>query len=344
MSDLIFIGGVGKINEFGGELSKNKLILKRLQEEGYNIKVIDTYGSHRNPLKIISLPYAIIKGYTTPIIFSTNYSNIRLLSKLVRLLNLKRKIIFWAIGGRLGKEIETGKFSKKELTVFNRIIVESQIIEKQLRGSGVTHAEYLPNFKSGKLSFINDDKKSTVKNGLKCVFFSRIQPEKGVEIILGALVEAEKKGLQISVDFYGEIKPEFKEYFLDRLSELSNARYCGLLNFFDGSGQIKLSQYHLSLFPTYWVGEGFPGVIIDAFMAGVPVLASDWNFNAEFINERCGYLCKAKDSHDFSEKLFSIYNDRFKLPEYFTLCAEEGRKYDVERLLTAQYFDRILKS
>ena len=69
----------------------------------------------------------------------------------------------------------------------------SQIIEKQLRGSGVTHAEYLPNFKSGKLSFINDDKKSTVKNGLKCVFFSRIQPEKGVEIILDALVEAEKK-------------------------------------------------------------------------------------------------------------------------------------------------------
>ena len=29
------------------------------------------------------------------------------------------------------------------------------------------------------------------------------------------------------------------------------------------------------LFPTYWHGEGFPGIVIDAFVAGLLVVATD---------------------------------------------------------------------
>ena len=44
-----------------------------------------------------------------------------------------------------------------------------------------------------------------------------------------------------------------------------------------------LKDYYALLFPTKWVGEGFPGTVIDAFAAGLPVIASDWNANKEII-------------------------------------------------------------
>jgi glycosyltransferase involved in cell wall biosynthesis len=44
-----------------------------------------------------------------------------------------------------------------------------------------------------------------------------------------------------------------------------------------------LSEYSCMLFPTYWQGEGFPGVIIDAYIAGLPVIATGWNMNKEVV-------------------------------------------------------------
>lgn len=340
--DVIFIGGVGAEHEFGGELSKNKLILKRLAEEGYDVKAIDTYGSHRNPLKIAGLPFIIMRYLYTPIIFSTSYRNIRLLSKIIRRINRRRKIIYWAIGGKIGRDLGNGIYSSKEFDVFDHIIVESPTMVKQLMENGVAHVEYMPNFKDNKLSQKSLTKQDDLADGLRCVFFSRVQPEKGVDIILDALEAAEKSGRKISVDFYGEIKPDYKDRFLNKIDKLSNARYCGFLNFFDGSGQKILSEYHLSLFPTFWHGEGFPGVIVDAFMAGVPVLASDWNFNPELITEGTGYICRSKDIGNFTSRLFEVYDNRVALSECFDRCVEEGQKYDVNNIITADYLNKLL--
>jgi glycosyltransferase involved in cell wall biosynthesis len=44
-----------------------------------------------------------------------------------------------------------------------------------------------------------------------------------------------------------------------------------------------LPQYDVMLFPTYYAGEAFPGVFVDAFVAGIPVIASDWQDNPELI-------------------------------------------------------------
>ena len=63
---------------------------------------------------------------------------------------------------------------------------------------------------------------------------------------------------------------------------------------FDKSVDI-LKNYFALLFPTYYDGEGFAGTLIDAFSAGVPVIASDWKYNAEIVNEKVGIVYSAKD-------------------------------------------------
>ena len=52
------------------------------------------------------------------------------------------------------------------------------------------------------------------------------------------------------------------------------ARYCGIK---DPKDSVKtLKNYFALVFPTRFYTEGIPGTIIDAYYAGVPVIASKW--------------------------------------------------------------------
>lgn len=52
-----------------------------------------------------------------------------------------------------------------------------------------------------------------------------------------------------------------------------------------------LKKYYMLLFPTYWKGEGMPGTVIDAFSAGVPIIARRWKFCDEMLTDgETGYV------------------------------------------------------
>jgi glycosyltransferase involved in cell wall biosynthesis len=68
-----------------------------------------------------------------------------------------------------------------------------------------------------------------------------------------------------------------------------------------------LSKYSCMLFPTYWQGEGFPGVIIDAYIAGLPVIATDWNMNKEVVVDGVtGLIVPIKDASALSKAMLKL--------------------------------------
>ena len=72
------------------------------------------------------------------------------------------------------------------------------------------------------------------------------------------------------------------------------------------------------MFPTTWKGEGFPGVIIDAYAAGLPVIATDWNLNKEIICEgENGFIIPPNDVQALAKKMIWVMNNR-------DLCKEIG--------------------
>ena len=159
-------------------------------------------------------------------------------------------------------------------------------------------------------------------------------PEKGCNLILEAVRCLNLKGLSdaYSVDFYGVIDESYNE-FNEQLECLENVSYHGVLNFFDYSGIDVLSKYHVTLFPTFWRGEGFPGVIVDSYLAGLPIIASDWSLNAEIVLEDTGCIIPVNDVNALIGKMEYLISHKELLNPMFKNAQQRAMQYDVNNVV-----------
>ena len=87
------------------------------------------------------------------------------------------------------------------------------------------------------------------------------------------------------------------------------------------------------LFPTYWKGEGFPGVIIDAFVAGLPVIATDWNMNTEIIEDGVnGFIIEPKSSEALAEKMQYVMHNRKELENIRENNLARAKDYQIDKV------------
>ena len=160
------------------------------------------------------------------------------------------------------------------------------------------------------------------------MFFSQISKEKGVKDIIKLVhVLDSSKDIKYSLDFYGQIVEEFKKEFEEFVSKSPNVRYCGVFDSTKSSVYKKLNEYDILLFPTHWKGEGVPGILVEAKMAGLAVIASPMNFNAEIIREDKdeGFLLKKDYPNEMLEIIQKCMRDK-KLLEHIKLESYRSRK------------------
>ena len=133
------------------------------------------------------------------------------------------------------------------------------------------------------------------------------------------------------------VVPDFKEEFEAFLPASNHVRYCGVFDSAKDNVYQKLNEYDVLLFPTRWEGEGVPGILVEAKMAGLAVIASRQNYNAELVREDLqeGILLNDQYAEEMfqaigllskqSDKLQTIKNasytsrKRFSLEEYQSL-------------------------
>ncbi|WP_078392863.1 glycosyltransferase family 4 protein [Shouchella patagoniensis] len=139
--------------------------------------------------------------------------------------------------------------------------------------------------------------------GVNSIFVGQVKQPKGVMDILEVL----EKDSTISCDFYGTIFNKDKEEFLSRVQKLNNAHYKGEI---PGDSVVEtISQYDILLLPTTYAGEGYPGVILEAFFAGVPVISTKWKDIPELVSDGVnGMLINVNSPTELHLKLKSIIN------------------------------------
>lgn len=148
--------------------------------------------------------------------------------------------------------------------------------------------------------------------------------EKGIEDAVNAVVAVNTTlGFQVfSLDIYGQVDGAQTEWFDSLQKEFpSFIRYGGLV-LFDKSVDI-LKDYFALLFPTYYKGEGFAGTLIDAYSAGVPVIAS--------VNENVGFVYPTRDQFAFEGILKATAEDPTLLLCKKRLCLIEADKYKIDK-------------
>jgi len=231
---------------------------------------------------------------------------VKVFSKLLVHFNkkYKKKIFYDVIGGWIANVLSNNQALRKALMKFNGILVETSTMKNKLNELNLNNVFVVPNYKNILPIEINDLVLIKPNENLKLCTFSRISEKKGITDIINAVKCLYCEGVNVKLDIYGPIEKEYNEQFYELINE--NSMFCSYCGIIDSDKSVNvLKEYTLLCFPTKSYTEGIPGTIIDAYCAGLPVLASNWESATDVIVDgQTGLLYEFDNFDDLLNKLF----------------------------------------
>lgn len=316
-----------------GQTVKTRILYQELiSNTDWNIQKIDTYYKKKHPLYLIN---AIVRAvlFRKDLIVLLSINGMRFLFPLLFFLTkfFRIKVFHDVIGGNLHLYVNQYPCFKKYLNSFVINWVETERLRKQLNEVGVDNCAVIPNFKRLRIVKM-EELESENKQPFKFCTFSRVMKEKGIEAAISCIqdINKERDSVVCSLDIYGPIELEYSNHFEQLMQNTPDyIRYKGTVPF-DQSVEV-LKNYYALLFPTFWIGEGFPGTIIDAFSAGLPVIASDWNSNAEIVdNFRDGIVYPNETVSSLKDSVLFLINNNEDHIKMRSNCINKASYYQPE--------------
>lgn len=344
MKKIILIGPINK-NKLActGDTVKNQLFLKRFNEVFDKVINVDTYQWKKRPWCLIEMLVKVVFNRGTKIVVSANPGSADKIIRILIILGYADNVYYWVVGGSFHTMLSENRFS---LSVYNKIkgiFVQGKSMVSSLYHMGISNAIFVPNSKY--IEFL-PQKKFHNAGKTHFVFLSRIEKEKGCDMIIDAFNILIKQGYKDKFDitFYGKTTVDlgYRKTFEKKIENQDHITYKGVLDLRVPSNYNELAEYDVMLFPTYWEGEGFPGVIIDAYIAGLPVIASDWNLNSDVvIDNETGWIIPTHDTNELAKRMiFAI-----EYPETIKQFSENSMKlalsYDSRTVLSVNNLEKI---
>jgi len=326
-----------------GQTVKTEMIYRHVKSENTfrKCRIINTAKWKKSPFKLALLSViAILRSETIILTIALNgmkfYFPLLLFISKIK----SKKIYHFVIGGDIVENIKNNDKLLKYLKLFNANYVELKKMRIDLENLGLTNCRVIPNFKL--LNIVNDDEvEKTFQKPYPVCTFSRISEDKGIADAISAVTKLNEDRGEIiyELTLYGLPYSGYEKTFQSMIEQFpSYVHYGGVIDFTETSEVLK--EYYLLLFPTYHKGEGFAGTLIDAFSAGLPIIATDWNYNASIIKE--GVTGKLFDAHDISalveilEYFESHPNDALQMRRN---CMLEAQNYSPNKALEPFYED-----
>jgi glycosyltransferase involved in cell wall biosynthesis len=192
--------------------------------------------------------------------------------------------------------IDTGRVRGRGLAGvgrFFRLIID---VVRQARAAGLTNVAWYANSRPmPELPMGRSD-------GSGCrrfVFLGQVHRGKGVR----ELVEAgERLPEGVTVDIYGPLDFDIQE---SEFNGRDRVTYRGPVDPDDVHG--VLSKYGVLVLPSYHHGEGYPGVILEAYAAGLPVVSTRWRAIPELVDDGVtGLLVEPRDAGALCGAMLSL--------------------------------------
>ena len=344
MSKILLIADCGNFKDnSNGVYAKNIQLYNRLSELYPSFKHVNTNGWKRNPFVLLNVLFSLIQYKNKAVLVSLNTQSAYKFFSLASIISPQTNFIYFVIGGVLGTYIQNlGVKHRNNYRCVKWFLVESLQMKQQLEKLGFANAIHLPNFK--KITYI-PSLNSKSSQEIRFVFISRIIPEKGCDLIFEAVdyLNSLHKNINLHVDFYGKIDSAYQDAFTEKINSINNVSYKGYIDLSQRKNYDVLCKYHVMLFPTYWKGEGFPGVLIDAFISGLPVIASDWAYNRDIITHKeTGLIIPPKNVDSLADAMMYCIHQKEELGIMSKKCQMKAMDFNTNNVLTPELLHSLI--
>ncbi len=177
-------------------------------------------------------------------------------------------------------------------------------------------------------------------NFLRLVFWGRCKPEKGIHIVIDALLNI-NKDLPIKLDIYGPYwgDDDYSKKLMKKIK--SDSRITNLGNLPQKDLLTKLQYYDLAVVPSIWMETG-PLTVIESFAAGLPVVGTNIGGIKELLSDQDGCFLLPPERLAWKNLFLSILNkkiilSKFKPPKIRTFFDVES---DFEKLILKNYSNK----
>lgn len=222
-----------------------------------------------------------------------------------------------------------GSMVTRFMSFADKIIVQTHVgveeFPQHLRSNISVIVGYRPG--AGSADEIKDPADSVVR----FAYTGAVSWSKGIGHLLDAFVKV-SKGVDADMDIELHLYGSGEKELVDKCNSLDKVFYHGRVD--NSVLRRDLSRYDVFIFPTLHDSEGHPGSVIEALMAGLPIIASNWSGINEVIgNKENGLLVEpgnTKQLADAMEKLIKDVGFRNQLAEQ---ALESSTKFDAAHVL-----------
>ena len=230
-----------------------------------------------------------------------------------------RKFVFRPFGGNI--KTYTSDYSPIWQWILNKSLIRTDLFFLQTKAL----VEYYKNLDYNALHLPTSrnsipysfSKKTTVFNK-RFIYLGAITKTKGVDEIMTVSKQLPK---DYTIHLYGPIIDQGYK----RLFDEQQGIYKGILQ--KNEVLETLRNYDILILPTYYEGEGYPGVIIEAYSLGIPVITTNWLAIPEIVeNGKTGQLINIQSSEsllkamqyfntgnypDYTQNALALFQDKF---------------------------------
>lgn len=219
---------------------------------------------------------------------------------------LRKRIVYHFFGGNFQEQYEAlPSFFKWVLNTTilksDTVFFETLQLMSYFEAKRSINASWLPNARKP-----IETKTTKIEFKKKFVFISRVIPQKGINIIVEA---AKLLPNDYCIDIYGPIDDRHYE---NTIFKNSSVTYKGVLQ--PEEITTTLLNYNVLLLPSYFEGEGYPGIIIESLALGMPIITTNWKALPEVVTDGDnGLLIPIKDSKKLSEAMLYFNTTNYSI-------------------------------
>lgn len=326
-NQILVLGYFGyESNKLDGQTVKTRNVYALLSQLGYKPTIFDTEDFRHSILSV----WRMVKRVccSDKIVYLPAHNNLKYIFPVIYLLAVifRSKIHYFVVGGWLSEYLRNKPLHRFLLKRISGIHPETNRLKAELETEyGFNNVSLFPNFRL--TDFIQSA--STREDGkLRAVFMARINKMKGLDMIDQLCDNIVATGYQdkLTITFYGPIAPDDKSYFDGLVDAYSFVNYEGVLQ--PGHIHSTLQNYDVLLLPTRYYTEGIPGSLIDAYIAGIPVIATRWKHHAEIIDSKTGIVVPFSDGQEeFNDAVKLLIDDRDLLAEMKNCARAKGESF-----------------